>query len=389
MDYKLCIDNYRVFEFYNTHPYLNFEDVNLFLIDIFEKMFEKTNNDINKSDILENIVQTINSLHKNFDNNVIHKLIEFKKEYVEDLKINLNIHTSDKLTPIINQFNQIIQDKIQIMFNDKVSIMETKLQKIIDSNKLNMDNQTNLNENVSNLIKKMENSSSKGSISENLLYNVLVNLFSNGEIIYTNQETHHGDILLKRKSKYDILFENKDYNYNVPKKEIEKFIEDINLNNCCGIMLSQKSGISLKDNFEIEIYKGKVVLYLHNVNYSMDIIKTAINIIDHLQGEINTDTENTIQIDKHILDSINMEYKNYAIQKIEHIESIKTMSGKLIKQAEELKHPSIESLINKYYNNSINKEFTCICGKIWTNKRSLGSHQKTCEKFKNKSILTS
>jgi len=382
--YKLCVDNYRVFEFYKAHPYLNFEDVNLFLVDIFEKMFEKTHDDINNSNILQNVVQTMERLHKNFDNNIIHKLTEFKKEYVEDLKMNLNIHTSDKITPVINQFNQIIQDKIQIMFNDKVNVIENKIQQIVDLNRINIDNQTNLNENVSMLIKKMENSSSKGAISENLLYNVLLNLFSNGEIIYTNQETHHGDILLKRKNKYDILFENKDYIHNVPKKEIDKFIEDINLNNCCGIILSQKSGIALKDNFEIEIYKGKVVLYLHHVNYSMDIIKTAINIIDHLQGEINTDTENTIQIDKLIIDSINMEYKNYAIQKIEHIESIKNMSSKLIKQAEELKHPSIEVLINKYYNSSINKEFICTCGKIWTNKRSLGSHQKTCEKFKNK-----
>jgi hypothetical protein len=98
---------------------------------------------------------------------------------------------------------------------------------------------------------------------------------------------------------------------------------------------------------------------------------------------MDTNTENTINIDKQILDAINMEYKNYAIQRIEHIETIKSMANKLIKQTEELKHPSVEALINKYYNTSITKEFTCICGKIWTNKRSLGSHQKTCEKFKN------
>ena len=78
-----------------------------------------------------------------------------------------------------------------------------------------------------------------------------------------------------------------------------------------------------------------------------------------------------------------MEYKNYAVQKLEHIETIKNMCSKLMKQTDELKHPSIETLINKYYNTSLTKEFSCICGKIWTNKRSLGSHQKTCEKFKS------
>jgi len=354
--------------------------MNIFLIDVFEKLLEKTPDDLVSS---QNIIKILESMHKDTDNNVIHKLAEFKKEYNEDLKTNLNVHTSDKIAPIINQFNQNLQDKIQIIFNEKVTLLENKIEQIVDTNRKNMDNQTNLTENVSNLIKKMENSSAKGAISENLLYNVLLNLFSNAEIIYTNQESHHGDIVLKRKNKNDILFENKDYNHNVPKKEIEKFIDDINLNNCCGIMLSQKSGISLKDNFEIEIHKGNVVIYIHNVNYSTDIIKTAINIIDHLQGEINVNTENTINMEKEMLDSINMEYRNYAIQRLEHIETIKSMSNRLIKQAEELKHPSIELLLSKYYNSSINKEFVCVCGKTWVSKRSLGSHQKTCEKYKN------
>jgi hypothetical protein len=376
----LCLDNYRVIEFYKKHPNINFEDVNVFVVDVFEKFFE---NDIESNKTNKDIIKVLENLNKENFNTLIHKLAEIKKEYIEDLKTNLNLHTSDKITPAINQFNQITQDKIQIMFNDKVNGLETKLEQMVESTKKNMDNQNNLSENVSTLIKKMENSSFKGAISENLLYNVLINLFSNAEIIYTNQETHHGDILLKRKNKNDILFENKDYNYNVPKKEIDKFIEDININSCCGIMLSQKSGIALKDNFEIEIHKGCVVIYLHHVNYSTDIIKTAINIIDHLQGEINVNTENNINIDKQILDSINMEYKNYAIQRLEHIETIKNMSNKLIKQAEELRHPAIEALINKYYNTSINKEFVCVCGKVWGNKRSLGSHQKTCEKYKH------
>jgi len=378
----LCLDNYRVCEFYRTHSYLNFEDVNIFLVDVFEKFFENPSHDLKTTENPQNILKLLETLHKDNFNTFIHKLAEIKKEYIEDLKTNLNIHTSDKITPTINQFNQITQDKIQIMFNDKLSVLENKLEQVVDSAKVNMDKQVTLTENVSNLIKKMENSSFKGAISENLLYNVLVNLFSSAEIIYTNQESHHGDILLKRKNKNDILFENKDYNYNVPKKEIDKFIEDINLHNCCGIMLSQKSGISLKDNFEIELHKSHVVIYLHHVDYSADIIKTAINIIDHLQGEINVDNSNMINMDKQMLDSINIEYKNYAIQKLEHIESIKLMSNKLIKQAEELKHPSIEALINKYYNSSINKENVCVCGKIWNSKRSLASHQKTCEKYK-------
>ena len=83
------------------------------------------------------------------------------------------------------------------------------------------------------------------------------------------------------------------------------------------------------------------------------------------------------------LNIINTEYKNAAIERIEHIQTIKNMSDKLIKQTEEFKLPSLELLLNKYYSNSINNEFTCACGKIWNNKRSLGSHQKACKYFKN------
>ena len=378
MEQKLYIDNHRVCDFYRSHPYINFEDMNIFIVDMFEKILEKTNIDNS-----QNILQLLERLQKDNFESVLKKFAEIKREYCEELKNTLSIHTNDKITPAINHYNQITQDKIKIMLNT----LENKIEHVLNSNNTNMDKQMILTENISTLIKKMENSSIKGAISEKLLYNVLLNLFANAEIDFTNQEAHHGDIILKRKNKFDILFENKEYNYNVPKREIDKFIDDINLNNCCGVMISQKSGIALKDNFEIEIHKGHVVIYLHNVNYSAEIIKTAINIIDHLQGLVVSDTTSAINIDKEMLDSINIEYKNHAIKKIEHIESIKNMSSKLIKQAEELKYPSIEALINKYYTGSINNEHLCTCGKVWTSKRSLASHQKMCEKFKLSSII--
>ena len=149
-------------------------------------------------------------------------------------------------------------------------------------------------------------------------------------------------------------------------------------------MLSQKSGISLKDNFEIEIYNGNnVVLYLHNVQYCGDLIKTAVSIIDHFKENSSTTNENSLYIDIETLNIINTEYKNAALERMEHIQTIKVMSDKLIKQTEEFKLPSLELLLNKYYSNSINNEFTCACGKSWTNKRSLGAHQKACKYFKN------
>jgi hypothetical protein len=376
----MCLDNYRVFQFYKNNPYINFEDVNIFFVECFEKIIHNAQTDNNN----DYVIKTIQNLYKNNQQDFIQTIQNDKKNYIEEIKTFINIHTNDKITNVINQANQVTQDKINIIINDKIKYIENKMNDINEISIKNYQNQNQIYENVNTIVKKMENSSLKGAISENLLYNVIENIFSNAEIILTNKEAHHGDIIIKRFNKQDILLENKDYNYNVPKKEIEKFIDDINNNNSCGIMISQKSGIALKDNFQIEIYNKNIVIYLHNVQYSRDIIKTAIHIIDHLYQQINIEKDENIKIDKNTIEDINIEYKNYAVLRIEHIEYIKEMANNLIKQTEEMKHPSIEGLLNRYCNTSINKEFSCACGKIWASKRSLASHQKTCKKFKNK-----
>ena len=42
---------------------------------------------------------------------------------------------------------------------------------------------------------------------------------------------------------------------NVSKKEVEKFIYDTEQQNYSGIIMSQKTGITLKNNFQIDINK--------------------------------------------------------------------------------------------------------------------------------------
>ena len=81
--------------------------------------------------------------------------------------------------------------------------------------------------------------------------------------------------------------ENKDYKVNVDIAEIKKFIRDINEQKTHGIFLSQFSGIVSKPNFFIEIQDGKVLLYLHNVEYNSDKINTAVSIIDNLSTKLS------------------------------------------------------------------------------------------------------
>lgn len=69
--------------------------------------------------------------------------------------------------------------------------------------------------------------------------------------------------MVKRNNKPIILLENKSYQNPVSKEEVVKFLRDIEYQNYCGIMLSQTSNISTKENFQIDIVNNNVVLYVN------------------------------------------------------------------------------------------------------------------------------
>ena len=52
--------------------------------------------------------------------------------------------------------------------------------------------------------------------------------------------------------------------------------------NKCGILISQYSGISNKNDFQIEFHNNNVIIFVHNSEYSNHKIEAAVNIIDHL-----------------------------------------------------------------------------------------------------------
>jgi hypothetical protein len=390
--------------------------------------------------------------------------MEFKKDYIEDLKMILTNTTSEKIAPIIKQYNDSLLDKTQLMISDlipknnnllsqeittsmkdlhstinidtinllKNSVNKESLEKFISSldekftqtvinsqtimnslitsseqrldtritdirtvteqkfsemkeiSTLNNGSQNQLQTNISDLLKKMENSSSKGKISENILYNIITPLYPSAEInsVGTTKET--GDIMMYRKDKPTILLENKNYDKNVTTDEVKKFIRDIETQNCCGIMLAQHSGIANKENYQIELYKKNIVVYLHNVDYDSDKIKVAVDIIDHFKSQItDIDTgSDVLTIEKHILDDINSEYQLFMSQKITHIKTIKEFNQKLLSQVDEINIPSLEQFLYKNYSisTSTSQDICEFCSRAFKSQRALSAHYRGCSK---------
>ena len=464
MSHSLTINNKRIFDFYDEHKNLNFENMNLILVEILENLLKNTNPTLDMNvaaSLLEsvkglqgkinNIEDVMNKNLNDISNVFTLKFIDFKKEYMTDLQLILSNNANEKVAPLIKEYNESLLDKTKIMFGEIIPKNQESLYKSIegslrtlqesvnkDTNLLiksslskevlqdyiskldekfgntllntqnmlntivssseqrldlrlgeikeisstNSNSQSNLYANINELLKKMENSSSKGKISENLLFNVLHSLYPTAQIESVGNIKETGDILIKRRDKPVILFENKNYDRNVGQEEVRKFLRDVETQKCCGIMLAQHYGIANKNNFEIEIHNNNVLIYMHNVEYDSYKIKAAVDIIDHFKiclDDLELGTGEHISLDKEFLDDINKEYQNFANNKLTHIKTIKDTQQKLIAQVEDLKIPTLEHYLSRMYASSGAKENTCeYCNYVAKNLRALTAHHRGC-----------
>jgi hypothetical protein len=464
MESSLTVNNKEVWEFYNENKNVSFEDMSLIFVRILKKIMLSANPSMS-TNVVSQLIENIKGLQSQVTNisesfsktqldinaNFTMKFVEFKREYIEDLKMILSNNTAEKVAPIIREYNETLLDKTRIMINDiipksqeslyknietsinglhtsinqdtnsllKTSInkdslenfiktldekfsktlvssqsmfnsiitstehrLDNKLTEIKDISSTNNSSQTQLQTNINDLLKKMENSSSKGKISENLLYNILNPLFPTAQIESVGSIKETGDILMSRKNKPTILFENKNYDRNVGQEEVRKFLRDIENQNCSGIMLAQHYGITNKENFEIELHNNNILVYLHKVEYDAEKIKVAVDIIDHFKSMINdleSDEGDAININKNVLDDINKEYQNFVANKLAHIKTIKDYSQKLLSQADDIKIPCLENYLSKIYASSLSKDDVCeYCDYVAKNTRALSAHYRGC-----------
>jgi hypothetical protein len=444
-DYSITCENKKVWEFYEQHQNLDFESMNLLFVNILEELNKDITSSLSNniaSQLLTNIKNLqgqVEKLNTDTQTNFKNKFTEFKKEYMEDMKMILSNNNSEKIAPLIKEYNGTLLDKTQLLLNEVVpknnelllsqvrenirtfhssiqddtnkllsstlnqqtleqfiQTMENKLsnnqqmiQSIIQSSEQRLDTkitsnqhiQTTLQTNVSDLLKKMENSSMKGKYSENILFSILQLLYTTAEIDVVGEQKETGDIMLKRKNKPTILIENKNWNKNVVQEEVKKFIRDVEIQNCCGLFLSQNFGIANKDNFEINIHNGNILLYVHEVNNDAEKIKIAIDIIDNFKMKLDecSTSHDGYTIDKEILDEINKEYQLFATQKILQIKTVKDFSVKMVKQLEDMQLPSLEHFLSTKYAFSCSK-FVCeFCDYVGKNQSAMSAHKRGCK----------
>jgi len=392
-NYILSINNKKIFEFYAMHTQLDFENINLIIIECLEKCTNVSVDNIMAGQLLQNVA------------NMDKKINKLTNSIQNDIANLLTINTSEKIGPMVKEYMNAFQDRTKIILqqaipenNEKISNSLTlteyrineKFNEIKTITTSNNQEQNYLSKNLKNLLEKMGTAPGKGKISENSLESILNGLFPNAEITSVAKNKESADFLMCRNGLHDIRFENKNFWGNIPTKEVNKFKRDMEFNNSSGIMPTQNFGISSKDNFEIEICNSNVYVYLHNVQYDSDKIKSAVSIIDHLKKELeDKEVVKTISMDKELFAKINSEYIKIMEQRENIINEMKKANDKTISKIREMGLPSLCDFIALQNGSTETKKFICeYCGKTppKNNFRGLETHQRTC-KEKNKSNL--
>ena len=273
----------------------------------------------------------------------------------------------DKITSILNAID------------NRIAATDKKLTDLCDTSAKHNTTQASLHTNVAEIIKKFEKASTKGNMSEHILHNILLALFPCAQIDHVgNEQKETGDIIFMRTNKPKVLIENKEYDSkNVPKQEVDKFIRDCEIQNCCGIMFAQHHGIANKENYEIQLHRGNVMLYVHEVKFDCDKIKTAIEIVEQFKtrlDELYTDTDDYV-IEQDTLDDINGEYTMFLQQKNGVMKSVKELGEKL----SEIQLPKLENYLSTKYAYSFSHDAVCPrCEKVVP--KSMARHLRFCVK---------
>ena len=391
----LQITNRKILSFFEQRPEMDVETTFLKFIDIMETLQENMSKTLTNSNVME-ILDNLKTMNTKFDRsqesnqfNLSNYMNELKRTMNEEIKTLMSINMMEKVEPVLREKLKDQQSAIVNSTLDKITtLFDNKFLNINEISKSNKEILSSQNDKLNNLLNRFENSSAKGKMSENLVLNTLKDMYPNAEIYSVGQTKETCDIMLVRNNKPKILVENKDWRRPVIQEEVKKFMRDIELQKCSGLFLSQNTTITTKDNFEINVHDGNVLVYVHCANNDPEKIKIALDIIDAFSNTLKLLEEESCSeqdmntISKEVTDHINAEYQNFLSKKNKTIKMAKEFIQTLVKQIEEFTIPSLETYLASKYSLSSSK-FVCeFCGFVGKSQQSKSAHMRGCNESK-------
>ena len=366
-------------------------------------MEANNSNLLNKTvDVLRNIIPNINT--KQFEE-INRSLYSFQKAIASDTQTLLKSVDTHSLKEYMNNFeikSSLMLQNIQQPILSSITASEERITNNVNSVKDNIANTDESNKNMFhniNSILNTDKSTDKTTYTNNLtnshFVSFLTKSFSSADISSKLLGMNTPTTVMKRIRKPDILLQNYELDTNVSSDEVASFINIISDENKCGILMSQYSGISNKNDFQIEFHNNNVIIFVHNSEYSNHKIEAAVNIIDHLYFKLQqfnkTGINDDFTIPKDMLETINNEYQMFITQKLAVIDVLKESQKKVISQIDEIKFPSLDKYLSGKYSAPIIKSgLKCDICKYYSanNLKALAAHKRGCMRKHGLSVKT-
>lgn len=329
----------------NDNMNLVLENINMIIKngeDNKKNILEKVEGRLNSiSDVQNSVINNINTIISNLksdtDNKVIDR-VDNKLDKFFDIQSSVikNINSSLENTfEIINtkNNNKIIDNICNIVNNDDNNNLQLRLTKLFEEyqnkNKELLNNVVNkdiqemkiINKNIQTEFTEFKNkflkSKTKGEAIENVFYDILQKEFYQiGNVECKTNDAHSGDFHIDIDGLPNIIVEVKDYTGIVPKTEVDKFINDVKLNDSWGIMVSMSSRIANTRDFEIvtvDNINNNLVCYIHDCQLNPRYISIAIELMKTVfsRFEDSLEPDSTFSISKKDILDIKSEYDNY------------------------------------------------------------------------------
>ena len=416
---QIIITDVVIISYYRENQNIDIVTMNHIFIDILKNLSSNLSTTIN-STINSKILSIVSDIDKNISlmkADILLKLFESKREYIEDLKTILynNISSNnEKINSNIEKNNEYLLSKIKTTINEIIpKSQENSYLQIEGCIKTFFTTISHDTKNLLEITNKIDKTSKDDTLIKNFIENIdshLTKMFSTiqqpifNSIQSSEERTNNGiqqikeNMIVQNSIQETVRNEMKDFlnkyknssqfKGNVAEIELQHMLlsimpsdEIIRVSNdtaTCDLKVNRK------DTSKPNIINGLIHIYIPNANYEVEKIKIALDIIDNLSfklDSISKQNSDDISISKEDLDEITEEYRFFGIKKSQMIETIKSVNKQLIDQLEELQLPKTKKFLMNLGNIENDNDFKCTFCNNWSgkNKASLAAHIRNCK----------
>ena len=333
-------------------------------IERMTSLLPKTQDETNKK-IQEHLSQVQRNIQLDIQQYISNKSDTPLQEFISSLETKL-VNLQTPIFSLINANQENLSTKIGSV-KDDLLLTKTTTEKVY----------SDLNQHLN---KYTISSHFKGMCAEIDLNKLLNDAFPTYEIVNSTGETGCGDFMIRKDDENYIMIEMKNHTTNVDRDEVKKFLRDVGNVKTHAIMISNQCGIIGKPNFHIEIDDSCILIYLHNLQFSTDKIKMAVNVIENLSTKLKViekqENEEGISIKKEIMDKINNELSAFIESKAKLSQLLKDQHKAALVQIESLDFPDLSLFLQDKYVMKP-KKFACdMCDRTFDTRAQMSAHKK-------------